>query len=115
MEEGYLRALIEKALAEGRPECRTVDYATARAAVGEEPGEDRLFDVMIRAGRYGDAFGAVPEGLNLAKLRGHRHGLDLGPLTEELPGVLATPDRLIDRRSRPRRASTPLDSNAKWA
>jgi len=96
LEEKYVSRLLAKALAEGRPECRTVSAAEARAAIGDEPGPDRIFDVMLRAGPLGDAFGAVPGGLNLQELKKHPHGLDFGPLTEQLPDVLKTPDGLID-------------------
>jgi anaerobic selenocysteine-containing dehydrogenase len=96
LEERYVSRLLAKALAEGRPECREVSIADARAAIGDEPGPDRIFDIMLRAGPLGDAFGAVPHGLNLRELKQHPHGLDFGPLTEQLPAVLKTPDQLID-------------------
>jgi anaerobic selenocysteine-containing dehydrogenase len=96
IEEAYVTGVLEKALAQGRPECRQVDFSQARAAIGNAPGADRLYDIMLRAGPCGDAFGAVPEGLSLEKLRRHPHGLDFGPLSAELPNVLRTPDRLID-------------------
>ena len=96
LEETYASRLLGKALAEGRPECRQVSMAAARAAIGDEPGPDRIYDIMLRAGPLGDAFGAVPGGLNLQELKKHPHGLDFGPLTELLPAVLKTPDHLID-------------------
>jgi anaerobic selenocysteine-containing dehydrogenase len=95
-ERGFFEAMVGLALAQGRPECATIDLAAACDALGDQPGADRIFDAMIRSGPYGDAFGAVPGGLTLDTLRAHPHGLDLGPLTPELPGVLETPDGLID-------------------
>lgn len=95
-EREYFEGMVTQALAAGRPECADVDLKTACAALDDTPGADRLFDALIRSGPYGDAFGRVPDGLTLAKVREHPHGLDLGPLTEELPGVLETPDGLID-------------------
>ncbi len=95
-EQEFFEGMVGIALQKGRPECATVDLATACAALGDEPGADRIFDAMIRSGPYGDAFGQVPDGLTLAKVREHPHGLDLGPLTEQLPGVIETPDELID-------------------
>src|SRR5271170_7691108 len=88
--------MVAVALSKGRPECAAIDLKTACAALGDEPGADRIFDAMIRSGPYGDAFGQVPDGLTLARVREHPHGLDLGPLTEALPGVIETPDKLID-------------------
>jgi anaerobic selenocysteine-containing dehydrogenase len=97
MEESHVQRMLTRALEKGRPEGRRVPYAVARAMIGDTPGPDRLFDIMIRGGPYGDAFGAVPDGLTLERVRAHPHGLDLGPLDAGMvPRVLATPDRLID-------------------
>ncbi|GGC19030.1 molybdopterin-binding oxidoreductase [Novosphingobium marinum] len=97
IEEAYVRETIQVALDNGRPEAREVPYEQARAAVGDEPGPDRIFDILIRGGPMGDAFGAVPDGLTLEKVKQHPHGLDLGPLDEGmLPGILRTPDRKVD-------------------
>lgn len=95
-EQGFFEAMVKLALDQGRPECRDVDVAAACAALGAERGADRIFDAMIRSGPYGDAFGRVPDGLTLEKVKAHPHGLDLGPLTSCLPDVLETPDRRID-------------------
>jgi anaerobic selenocysteine-containing dehydrogenase len=51
---------------------------------------------MLRLGPYGDRFGANPEGLTLAKLRASKHGVDLGALKPQLPGVLRTPSGKIE-------------------
>lgn len=97
IEEAYVQELIATAIAHGRPECRAVAAEDARRIVGDEPGPDRLFDILIRGGPMGDAFGAVPDGLNLEKVKAHPHGIDFGPLDEGMvPRVLATPDRKID-------------------
>lgn len=97
VEEDYVCGLLARAIAEGRPEARDVPFADARALIGDAPGPDRVFDILIRGGPFGDAFGRVPEGLNLEKVRAYPHGLDLGPLDSGMvPEVLRTPDRLID-------------------
>jgi anaerobic selenocysteine-containing dehydrogenase len=95
-EEGFFRAMVQQALAQGRAECAQVSLDEACAALGNTAGPDRIFDAMIRSGPYGDAFGAIPDGLSLEKVKQHPHGLDLGPLTEQFPNVLETPDGLID-------------------
>jgi anaerobic selenocysteine-containing dehydrogenase len=64
--------------------------------VGGEPGQDRLFDVLLRAGPYGDHFGGRPDGLTLERLKAHPHGVDYGGMQPRLPDNLATPDRKID-------------------
>jgi anaerobic selenocysteine-containing dehydrogenase len=66
-----------------------------RAMVTGDTPADRVLDVMVRAGRYGDRFGAVPDGLTLDKLKAHPHGIDLGPLQPRLPNALQTPDGAV--------------------
>ncbi|WP_406167031.1 molybdopterin oxidoreductase family protein [Streptomyces sp. NBC_00996] len=53
-------------------------------------GSERRLDMMLRLGPYGDGFGARPDGLSLAKLLAHPHGIDLGPLRPRLPQPLKT-------------------------
>ncbi len=64
--------------------------------LGKTPGPERVLDLFLRIGAHGDGFGRKPEGLSLARLREHPHGIDLGALTPELPAVLRTPDARID-------------------
>ena len=66
------------------------------AAVAPRRGVERLLDLMIRSGPYGDGFGAEPEGLTLAVLEAAPHGIDLGPLSPRLPEVLRTPSGAIE-------------------
>jgi len=60
-------------------------------------GPERLLDVALRAGPYGDRFGDRPEGLDLAGLKAAADsgGIDLGPLAPRLPALLRTPDGRI--------------------
>ncbi len=57
-------------------------------------GPERLLDLMLRAGPYGDGFGARSAdggpNLSLAALEAAPHGIDLGPLTPRLPDALRT-------------------------
>jgi anaerobic selenocysteine-containing dehydrogenase len=66
------------------------------AAVAPRRGVERLLDLMIRSGPYGDGFGAEPGGLTLAVLEAAPHGIDLGPLRPRLPEVLRTPSGAIE-------------------
>jgi anaerobic selenocysteine-containing dehydrogenase len=70
--------------------CPDVTPERARAALGDRPGPERLLDLALRAGPYGDRFDPGRDGLSLARLREAPHGLDLGALEPRLPGVLAT-------------------------
>ena len=57
---------------------------------------DRVLDILLRTGPYGDGFGEDPDGLSLGKLAEHPHGIDLGPLGPRLPGVLRTPTGTVE-------------------
>ena len=97
IEEEYVRELLGIATSAGRPEAHGVPIEEARRLIGDAPGPDRIFDILIRGGPMGDAFGRVPDGLTLEKVKQHPHGLDCGPLDAGMiPAVLRTPDRRID-------------------
>ena len=69
-------------------------------------GPERILDLLLRTGPYGDAFGDDPEGLTLARLEESPHGIDLGPLTAAHPRGAA--HRRRARSSwRPSRAAWP--------
>src|SRR5947199_300305 len=72
------------------------DAAEIMAALAPRRGPERLLDLMLRAGPYGDAFGANPGGLSLAALEAKPHGIDLGPLAPRIPEVLRTPSGKIE-------------------
>ena len=65
-------------------------------AVYPRTGVDRILDLRIRSGPYGDGFGSHPDGLTLQHLQDAPHGIDLGPLQPRLPEVLRTPSGRID-------------------
>ncbi len=81
--------------------------AAASPVQGREPGEllaalrprrgpERLLDILLRTGPYGDAFGARPDGLSLDVVAAHPHGIDLGALEPRIPEVLRTPSGTIE-------------------
>jgi anaerobic selenocysteine-containing dehydrogenase len=72
------------------------DPAELLAAVAGRRRQDRILDLLLRGGPYGDGFGAVSEGLSLAALEAQPHGVDLGPLQPRLPEVLRTPSGLVE-------------------
>ncbi len=60
-------------------------------------GVERLLDILLRTGPYGDGFGSNPEGLSLAVLEANPHGVDLGPLLPgRIPDLLRTPSGKIE-------------------
>ncbi len=68
------------------------------AALEPRVGPERLLDLLLRAGPYGDGFGsgAATGTLSLAALEAAPHGIDLGPLKPRLPDVLRTPSGRIE-------------------
>ena len=59
-------------------------------------GPDRLLELALRTGPYGDQFGREPEGLTLAKVQAAPNGIDLGELQPRMPELLRTPSGKIE-------------------
>jgi anaerobic selenocysteine-containing dehydrogenase len=77
------------------------DAAEVLAALEHRRGPERLLDLMLRAGPYGDAFGRRPGGLTLEQLEATPHGVDLGPLEPRLPEALRTPSGRVELAPEP--------------
>jgi anaerobic selenocysteine-containing dehydrogenase len=58
-------------------------------------GPERMLDLTLRTGPFGDRYGENPGGLTLAMLKAHPNGIDFGPMVPQLPGILGTPDHKI--------------------
>ena len=65
-------------------------------AGSQRHGVERLLDLSLRAGPYGDQFGMKPDGLNLDKVQAAEGGIDLGELEPRVPEVLRTPSGKIE-------------------
>ncbi len=59
-------------------------------------GPDRLVELELRSGPYGDGFGRKPEGLTLEKVKAERYGIDLGLHEPRIPEILRTPSGKIE-------------------
>ncbi len=59
-------------------------------------GPERMLDLALRTGPYGDQFGLKTAGLNLDKLMAAEHGIDLGPLEPRIPEMLRTASGRIE-------------------
>ncbi|MFP4477410.1 MAG: molybdopterin-dependent oxidoreductase [Desulfatibacillaceae bacterium] len=57
---------------------------------------DRMLDLALRMGPWGDRFNPLGRGVSLKGLKKSRRGIDLGPLSPCLPRRLFTADRKID-------------------
>jgi anaerobic selenocysteine-containing dehydrogenase len=63
---------------------------------GGRRGPDRLTDLALRSGPWGDRFGAHPGGLTLDRVAATPGGVDLGELAPRVPEVLRTPSGRIE-------------------
>ncbi len=91
------RAMLESAARDefGTVHGRNVDEM--EAMLGDASGPERMLDVMLRTGPYGDAFGTRPDGLSLDVLRANPHGVDLGELQAgRIPNLLRTPSGRVE-------------------
>lgn len=66
------------------------------AALGGQRGAERMLDLALRSGPYGDQFGKNPDGLTLARLKAAPSGIDLGPMASRIPEALRTPSGKIE-------------------
>jgi anaerobic selenocysteine-containing dehydrogenase len=58
-------------------------------------GPERILDLTLRTGPFGDFYGEVPDGLTLAKLKEQPNGINFGPMIPQVPEVLGTIDKRI--------------------
>ena len=96
VDELTIGSLVDAAVADERGPIGGRDRDEILDALAPRRGPERVLDFMLRTGPYGDAFGTVPDGLSLAVLEDHPHGIDLGPLQPRMPDILRTPDGMID-------------------
>ncbi|NUU22297.1 MAG: molybdopterin-dependent oxidoreductase, partial [Streptomycetaceae bacterium] len=59
-------------------------------------GPERIVDLSIRTGPWGDRYGRVEGGLTLADFRAAPDGIDLGPMVPRAAEVLATASRHVE-------------------
>jgi anaerobic selenocysteine-containing dehydrogenase len=73
---------------------RGVDGAEIRKLY-DHGGPERMLDLTLRTGPFGDQYGANPGGLTLDMLKANPNGIDFGPMVPQLPDILGTPDKKI--------------------
>lgn len=95
-EERALRMLYEQLRAQGNPVVLRHDFEHVRALLGDQGGQDRMFDLLVRSGPYGDHFGERPEWLTLDVLKSRPHGVDFGPMRPRIAEVIHHTDGKID-------------------
>ena len=80
LDDGFCTALIESTGLD--PETVLAHY--------DHGGPERLVDLTIRTGPWGDRYGAVPDGLTLESFRAEPHGIDRGPMVPRAREVVCT-------------------------
>ena len=101
VDEVTIRSMIESAVRDetGPIAGRDPDdiYAELSGAEnGSLRGPDRILDLILRTGPFGDGFGANPDGVSVAMLKRHPHGVDYGAMIPRIPEVLRTPTGKIE-------------------
>jgi anaerobic selenocysteine-containing dehydrogenase len=61
----------------------------------EHGGPERVLDLTLRTGPFGDRYGEHADGLTLDKLKQHPNGINYGPMVPQLPDVLGTADHRV--------------------
>jgi anaerobic selenocysteine-containing dehydrogenase len=100
--DGYvaLQAVQLECQTEGSP-LHGRDAGELMAVLEPRVGPERVLDLLLRSGPYGDGFGLSPDGLTLSKLEAAPHGIDLGPLEPRLPEVLRTQSGMVELAPEP--------------
>ena len=96
LHEHMLEQALERVLSAPASPVAGRDVVALRELVGGDHPAERLLDVALRTGAYGDWFGARPDGLSLARLLASPHGVDLGSLQPRIPEVLQTPSGTVE-------------------
>ncbi|MDB5962457.1 MAG: molybdopterin-binding oxidoreductase [Massilia sp.] len=88
LDDAALREELERALGEAA--------APVLAALAPRRGPQRLLDLGLRGGPYGDQFGRQLGGLSLAAIEAAPSGIDLGAMVPRIPEALRTPSGKIE-------------------
>jgi anaerobic selenocysteine-containing dehydrogenase len=94
VDELVVRTLIGRELPDRDPD-------EVLRALEPRRGPERVLDLLLRAGPYGEGFGRNPDGLTLSLLEENPHGVDLGPLEPRVPDVLRTASGKIELAPEP--------------
>ena len=58
----------------------------------ESGGPERILDLTLRTGPFGDRYGENPDGVTLEKLKAQPNGINFGPMVPQVPEILGTAD-----------------------
>ena len=91
LDDAYFGALAE---AKGLDAPAVIDCY--RGTRHEHGGPERLLDLTIRTGPWGDRYGEVADGLTLESFEAAPHGIDMGPMVPRASEVVCTPSGKIE-------------------
>ena len=92
-------ATVRRLVADPSSRILGCDPVDVLRALGTARGPERILELLLRSGPYGDGCRgphAHDAALSLDRLREHPQGIDLGPLAPRLPDMLRTPSGLIE-------------------
>jgi anaerobic selenocysteine-containing dehydrogenase len=101
LDDLVVAGLVQKAVQRKCSNVEGRDPDEIIAMLSSRRGPERILDLMLRTGPYGDGFGAHPSGLSLAVLEAAPHGIDLGPLEPRIPEMLRTPTGKVELAPEP--------------
>src|SRR5438876_1382361 len=100
VDDFFVTTLIQREVTTAGSSIENRDAGELLEALKPRRGPERMLDFLLRSGPYGDAFGRQ-DGISLATLEAHPHGVDLGPLEPRIPEVLRTPSGKIELAPQP--------------
>src|SRR6266571_3927087 len=101
LDDAVVAGLVQKAVQRTGSNVEGRDPDELLTTLSSRRGPERILDLMLRSGPYGDGFGADPSGLSLEVLEEAPHGVDLGPLQPRIPEVLRTASGKIELAPEP--------------
>ncbi len=97
LDDGIVRSRLASAVKDPWSKVHGRDADELYDELGDRRGPERMLDLMLRIGPYGDGFGSDPDGVSLDVLMEHPHGVDLGALEAgRIPDLLRTPSGKVE-------------------
>ncbi|MDE2395302.1 MAG: molybdopterin-dependent oxidoreductase [Burkholderiales bacterium] len=91
-----LQTLDDEGLADDLHRRAGANAGAVMQALAGRRGPERLLDLALRSGPWGDGFGTRPGGLTLERVAAAPGGIDLGPLEPRIPEMLRTPSGKVE-------------------
>ncbi|MGH2858901.1 MAG: molybdopterin-dependent oxidoreductase [Solirubrobacteraceae bacterium] len=109
LDEAVARALADREIQTPGSRAAAMSADELMDVLEPRVGPERLLDLLLRAGPYGDGFGeaGAGAGLSLAALEAAPHGIDLGPLQPRLAAALRTASGRVELAPAPIVADVP--------